>query len=59
METYRLNKMKEEIQKLNEVLEKIEDQNNGFFLNSDEIMYLSFAKVHLLSVIDNLKMLDK
>ena len=51
--------MKEEIQKLNEVLEKIEDQNNGFFLNSDEIMYLSFAKVHLLSVIENLKMLDK
>mgnify|MGYP001254001360 FL=1 len=51
--------MKEEIQKLNEVLEKIENQNNGFFLNRDEIMYLSFVKVHLLSVIENLKMLDK
>ena len=56
--------MKEEIQKLNEVLEKIENQNevlenNGFFLNSAEIMYLSFAKVNLLSVIKNLKMLDK
>ena len=59
METNRLKKMKEEIKKLNEVLEKIENQNNGFFLSDQDIMYYSFAKVHLLAVIENLKLIEK
>ena len=51
--------MKEEIQKLNEVLESIENINNGYFLSDKDVMYYSFAKVHLLAVIENLKMVGK
>ncbi len=51
--------MKDELNKLNEVLERIENINNGYFLSDKDIMYYSFAKVHLLSVIENLKLIEK